>query len=132
MQSPSKQRKAGHGSVHTEMECLGLRTYNTKTCATRAVFKHSGVLRLYKLELPSLFGVLLRDEGIIISREDPQLFDKELDKLLREEFGPLIWPEPSKGNREHLLEARFGTLYESDLIYPRDDTMFAYVACGLN
>jgi hypothetical protein len=37
-----------------------------------------------------------------------------------QEYGPLIWPQPVDGSREHLREAQAGSLYESDLIYPRD------------
>jgi hypothetical protein len=121
MQPESKQVEKVRGGVRTQLKRLGLRAHNAETYTTRAVFKHNAVLRLYKLELPCLFGILPRDEGAILSRQDPQLLDKELEKLL-EEFGPLIWPELGEGSREHLLDAQAGTLYESDLIYPRDCT----------
>ncbi|KAH3981000.1 hypothetical protein HBH51_050050 [Parastagonospora nodorum] len=111
-------RKSSRGpSVHAELQSLGLRSYNT---SARAVFKHEAVNRLYREELPSLFRILVRDQGSTLDRDDPALFDKDLDQLLRE-YGPLIWP--GEGNRDHLLTARVGTPYESDLVYPRDSTV---------
>ncbi|KAH5023418.1 hypothetical protein HBI70_056750 [Parastagonospora nodorum] len=111
-------RKSWRGpSVHAELQSLGLRSYTT---SARAVFKHEAVNRLYREELPSLFRILVRDQGSTLDRDDPALFDKELDQLLRE-YGPLIWP--GEGSRNHLLTARFGTPYESDLVYPRDSTV---------
>jgi hypothetical protein len=109
-------------SVHKQLAALGLRTYNSAHSHSRATFKYEPIIRLYKLEIPSLFGILCRDEGSILQREDPNLFDKELDKLL-EEYGPLIWPKPGEGDRDHLLEARMGSPYEQDLVYPRDTVM---------
>jgi len=103
-------------SVHAELQSLGLRSYTT---SARAVFKHDAVNRLYREELPSLFRILVRDQGSTLDRDDPVLFDKELDQLLRE-YGPLIWPGEGEGNRDHLLTAKAGTPYESDLFYPRD------------
>jgi hypothetical protein len=119
MHPKSKGSHKGKGSVHEQLDRLGLRTYNTAWNNGRVVLKHKAALQLYHQELPSLFGILLRDEGTILSRQDPQLFDKELEELLQE-FGPLIWPEVGKGSREHLFDALAGTLYESDLIYPHD------------
>jgi hypothetical protein len=128
MQSKTKQWKQALGSVYAESKSLGLRTYNVETYTTRAVCKHNAVLRLYKSELPSLFGILLRNEGTILSRRDPQLFDKELEGIVQE-FGPLISPEVGQGSREHLLDVQAGTLYESDLIYPRDCATWVSESC---
>lgn len=102
--------------MHAELQSLGLRSY---TASARAVFKHDAVNRLYREELPSLFRILVRDRGSTLDRDDPVLFDKELDQLLGE-YGPLIWPGEGEGNRDHLLAAQAGTPYESDLVYPRD------------
>jgi hypothetical protein len=77
------------------------------------------VIRLYREGLPSLFGILCRDEGSVLSRDDPTLLNAELDQLLQE-YGPLIWPHPSEGSRDHLHAAQIGTLYETDFVYPRD------------
>jgi hypothetical protein len=104
--------------VHAELQSLGLRSYTT---SARAVFKHEAVNRLYTEELPSLFRILVRDQGSTLDRDDPALFDQELDQLLRE-YGPLIWQ--GEGNRDHLLTARVGTSYESDLVYPRDSGVY--------
>jgi hypothetical protein len=106
--------------VHALLKALGLRTYSGDQA--RAVFKSEAVKRLYKLGISALFGILCRDEGIVLDRDDPSLFEEELDKLLLE-FGPQIWPQPGEGNRTHLHEARAGTAYNTDLWYPRDATM---------
>lgn len=111
--------KVGVTELH---ESLGFRDYGGSGHRTRAVFHYEPLLRLYKLEVPSLFGRLLRDEGILLDRTDAQLFDAELDELL-DEFGPLIWPLPGLGPRDHLLEPNEGSRYTSDLVYPRDKTV---------
>lgn len=108
--------------VHAQIERLGLRIYNNagnQHKATRPVFKYEPVKRLYHDEVQSYFAILWLHECSVLSRENPVLFDEELDEVLRE-YGPLIWPHPRYGNRAHLREAQVGTLYESDLIYPRD------------
>jgi hypothetical protein len=86
---------------------------------TRAIFRHDAVLRLYKLEIPHLFGILLRDEGSILSREDPKLLEEELETLLQT-HGPRIWPKIVGGDRQHLLKPQAGTVYESKVVYPRN------------
>jgi hypothetical protein len=48
--------------VYTHLRSLGLRTYNKEPGTSRAIFKHDAVLELYRLEIPRLFGILLRDE----------------------------------------------------------------------
>jgi hypothetical protein len=113
---PKPPRSTG---VYTYLGSLGLRTYNKEPHSSRAIFKHGAVLELYRLEILSLFGILLRDEGSILDRGDPKLFDKELDILLQS-YGPRIWPKIGEGDRGHLLEPRAGTMYDSDIVYPRD------------
>jgi hypothetical protein len=106
-------------------ECLGFRDYGESGHRARAVFRYEPLLRLYKLELPRLFGLLLRDERDetkLLDRADPKLFETEMDELL-EKYGPLIWPALGEGSREHLLEPKEGTRYTSDLEYPRDSVM---------
>jgi hypothetical protein len=113
--------------VTDHIESLGLRTYtkerkDAKAIRSRPVFRHEPVLILYRVELPALFGRLVRDERDeknVFSRTDPNLFDKELDELLVV-YGPLIWPQPGEGSRDHLREPQEGTNYPSDLIYPKD------------
>lgn len=88
----------------------------------RPVFRYEPVFALSEIELPALFGQLLRDEhekNTVVNRNDPTLLDKELDQLLVE-YGPLIWPQPGEGSRDHLREPQEGTQYLADLIYPRD------------
>ncbi|KAH6616638.1 hypothetical protein C7974DRAFT_48612 [Boeremia exigua] len=101
------------------LESLGLKDQGTSGYQARAIFHYEPLLRLYKLEIPSLFGLLLRNEGTTLNRADPSLFQVELDKMLVE-FGPLIWPSPGHGPRDHLLKPTEGSRYTSDLIYPRD------------
>ena len=108
--------------VYAHIEALGLKTYNDRWRTARAKFKFLPVKRLYTLEIPHYFGILCRDEGTVLSRDDPTLFDQEFDKLLKE-YGPLIWPQPHGRNRDHLCDAKAGTLYEADLTYPRDASM---------
>lgn len=120
--------------VHEEIERLGLRVYNNNNSVstnTRPVFKNADVLRLYRLEIPALFGILLRDEGSVLSREDPNLFDKELDKVL-EEFGPLVWPvSGGEGSRDHLRVPQENTLYTKELIYPQDTAQYVLTAIAI-
>lgn len=104
------------------LETLGLKDHSTSRQRTRAVFVYEPLLRLYKLEIPSLFGLLLRDEGTFLDRDDPALFQVELEKLLIE-FGPRIWPLPGQGPRDHLLKPSESSLYTSDLVYPKDKDM---------
>ncbi|KAF2026177.1 hypothetical protein EK21DRAFT_39146, partial [Setomelanomma holmii] len=107
------------------IEALGWRTYNNPDgVVNRPIFKFEPIIRLYKVELSHLFGILLRDEGAVLNREDPMLFDKELEKLLHE-YGPLVWPHPENDNRnrQHLRDAQAETLYEQGLMYPRDVTI---------
>jgi hypothetical protein len=115
----SKRARARRPTVHSALQGLGLRTYNTEPHITRAVFKHDAVIRLYRDGLQSLFGILCRDERLGLSRDDPNLLNAELDQLLQE-YGPLIWPHPSEGCRDHLHIAEIGTKYETDFVYPRD------------
>ncbi|KAF9697244.1 hypothetical protein EKO04_004786 [Ascochyta lentis] len=104
------------------LETLGLRNHSTSGYQARPVFHYEPLLKLYKLEIPSLFGVLLRDEGVFLDRADPNLFDAELEDLLTE-LGPLIWPLPGQGLRDHLLNPVKGSRYPADLMYPRDSTL---------
>ncbi|KAF2267959.1 hypothetical protein CC78DRAFT_613653 [Lojkania enalia] len=113
--------------VIEHVEALGLRTFgkeveDPRIIVKRPVFTNKAVLQLYKTEIPSLFGRLLRDEGASLDREDPSLFNSELDKLLVE-FGPQIWPQPGRGDRSHLRKPAKGTLYPSNLVYPRDQAI---------
>lgn len=103
------------------LEALGLKDYGTSGHRTRAVFHYEPLLKLYKLEIPSLFGRLLRDEGILLDRADPNLFQVELGELLAE-FGPLIWPTPGQASRDHLLKPQKDSRYRSDIVYPRDES----------
>ncbi|KAL5120728.1 hypothetical protein ACEQ8H_001477 [Pleosporales sp. CAS-2024a] len=99
-----------------ELASLGLRNYSADPSWARAVFKHPAVIQLYRL---------IRDRGTVFDRKDPNLLDDELDALLRK-FGPLIWPHPAEGNRNHLLVAETGTLYEADLIYPLHEAIIKH------
>lgn len=108
------------------LESLGLKDYSTSGHQARAVFHYEPLLRVYRLEVPSLFGRLSRDEGVSLDRADPHLFEAELDKLLAE-FGPLIWPAHGQGPRDHLLEPTKGSRYTSDLVYPKDKIMQVYL-----
>ncbi|RMZ71659.1 hypothetical protein GMOD_00006799 [Pyrenophora seminiperda CCB06] len=110
-----------HTSVIHHIESLGLRNYSKETLVSRPVFKHEPLLKLYKDEIPALFGLLLQDNGATLQRKDPNLFDTEIDDLLRK-YGSQIWPEPGQGSREHLREAQEGTRYTFDIEYPRDST----------
>lgn len=100
------------------LESLGLKDHGTSGYQARAVFHYEPLLKLYKLEIPSLFGRLIRDEGIFLDRADPNLFQTEL--------GPLIWPLPGQGPRDHLLKPVAESRYTSDLVYPKDKDMLAY------
>lgn len=107
------------------VELLGLQSYGTTPKSRKRpcpVFRYKPVIELYKIELPSLFGLLHRNEGPVHDRNDPRLFDKELETLLTI-FGPQIWPEIGHGSREHLRKPQEDTLYTSDLVYPRDSAM---------
>ncbi|CAO2648042.1 Nn.00g089640.m01.CDS01 [Neocucurbitaria sp. VM-36] len=106
------------------VELLGLQTYGKERrdpgfARRRPVFSYAPVIELHKLELPALLGLLHRNEGITLDRGDKNLFDEELETLLKK-FGPLVWPEPGQGNRDHLRMPQEGTLYTSDIVYPRD------------
>ncbi|KAF3036459.1 hypothetical protein E8E12_006055 [Didymella heteroderae] len=76
--------------VPETLESLGLKDHGTSGYRARAVFYCEPLLRLYKLEIPSLFGRLMRDEGIFLDRADPDIVHAELEELLIE-LGPLIW-----------------------------------------
>ena len=117
---PELPRLSRDTGVHAQIERLGLQTYKaSETRPTRPIFKYEPVIQFYKLEIPALFGILQRDG---LDREDPMLFDEDLDKLLQE-YGPRIWPIHGEGSREHLRVAQPNTLYEADLVYPRDSAM---------
>jgi hypothetical protein len=120
-ESPATKPPCGKG-VRVHLTSLDLQSYNKVPGATRAVFRHGAVLRLYKSEIPSNFGILLRDGGSILSRDDPKLFDEELETLL-ESYGPRIWPNIGGGDREHHLDPQPGTMYDSEIVYPRDKRM---------
>jgi hypothetical protein len=79
--------------VAETLESLGLKDHGTSGYRARAIFYYEPLLKLYKLETPSLFGRLMRDEGIFLDRADLNLFKTELEELLTE-FGPMIWPGP--------------------------------------
>jgi hypothetical protein len=84
METPSKLPYLNRATgVHAQLESLGLQTYNDTSggVVTRAIFKFEPVKRLYKSEIFALFGILIYDEAIF-DREDPKLFDEELEKLL--------------------------------------------------
>jgi len=120
------QRTSGNVPIIQRIESLGLQTYGKeRTDPTakirRPLFKHEPLRELYREELTILFNQLLRDDGVTVSRKDPNLFDHELDVLLQE-YGPQIWPKPGHGSRDHLLEAKEGTRYTFDIEYPRDST----------
>lgn len=115
------QQISGYTSVIHYIESLGLQTYGKEKTVKRPIFKYEPLNKLYKNELPALFGLLLRDDGATLHRKDPNLFENELDGLLRE-YGPQIWPEPGHGSRAHLREAKQGTRYTIDVVYPRDST----------
>jgi len=121
METPTKLPYVTRATgVYAHLEGLGLQTLNDSSAGVknRAIFTFQPVIRLYKLKIPALFGVLLRDEAIL-DRDDPKLFDDELETLLRE-FGPFVWSVPGEGSRDHLRTAQTGTLYVTDIIYPRD------------
>ena len=91
----------------------------------KPVFRYEPVTALHEFELAALLGLLLRNAhnaNTVIDLHDPTLLDKELDQLLVE-YGPLIWPKPGQGSRDHLRKPQEGTRYPADLIYPRDSTM---------
>lgn len=111
--------------VTEHLESLGLKDLGTSERKTRAVFRYDPLVKLYKLEIPSLFGRLLHDEGLFLDRADPELFETELDEILKT-YGPSIWPVPGQGPRDHLLDPdpREGSRYPSALVYPRDSTVY--------
>ena len=106
-------------SVSEVLKCLGFRDYGSSIPQAHKVYHYSPLIDLYKYEIPSLFGRLLRDEGIFLDRTDPTLFEAELSELL-ENYGPLIWPVPGQGPRDHLLTPQADNLYPVELMYPRD------------
>jgi hypothetical protein len=119
-------RSHGNRTLLQHIESLGIQTFgkereNPNFVVRRIVLNYHPLLKLCRVELPVLFGRLLRDEGTVLDRYNPNLFDDELDSLLAE-YGPLIWPDPGTGSRDHLRDPQKGTLYTSDLIYPRDLT----------
>jgi hypothetical protein len=133
METPSKLPYLNRATgVHAQLESLGLQTYNDTSggVVTRAIFKFEPVKRLYKIEISALFGILIRDEAIL-DREDPKLFDEELEKLLLE-YGPVVWPVPGEGSRDHLCTAQMGTLYEADLVHPHDSAILKVRAVCTN
>jgi hypothetical protein len=119
---PKPTRATGDTGVHKEVERLGLRTHNRDSNTTRPKFQNAAVIRMYRQEMNYLFAVLCVGEGSVLSRNDPQLFDKELNDLLKE-FGPLIWPMPGEGSRDHLRQPQADTLYKEELVYPRDSAV---------
>lgn len=104
------------------LQTLGFRDHATSEGRSRAIFHYEPLLELYKREIPSLFGILLRDEGTFVDRTDPELFEAELEELLKR-YGPLIWPAPGHGPRDHLLNPQEGSHYTSELVYPRDNVL---------
>jgi hypothetical protein len=121
---PQAARQSTRGKVYEYIQRLGLRTYSKEQDDATPIIRHpcfryKPVSQLYQLELTSLFGRLVRDEGLFLDRKDSRLFDKELDDLLQQ-YGPTIWPAHGEGSRDHLREPQVGTLYPSDLVYPRD------------
>ncbi|EDU51283.1 hypothetical protein PtrSN002B_004993 [Pyrenophora tritici-repentis] len=121
-----QQISNNQSTIIHHIESLGLQTFGKERTdptaqVRRPVFKHEALVKLYKTELPVLFGLLLRDDGVTLSRKDPNLFDNELDELLLG-YGPQVWPKPGHGSREHLREAKEGTRYSFDVEYPRDKT----------
>jgi len=122
-------RQKGEIGVAHHIECLGLQTYGRERIEPgfvmrKPVFRYEPATAIHELEVPALLGLLLRDAhdaNTVIDRHDPMLLDKELDQLLVE-YGPLIWPEPGQGSRDHLRKPQEGTRYPADLIYPRDNT----------
>jgi hypothetical protein len=107
-------------SVFEVLECLGFHDFGSSSIPwAHKVYHYSPLIDLYKYEIPSLFGRLLRDEGLFLERTDPDLSEAELCELL-EEYGPLIWSVPGQGPRDHLLTPQADNLYPAELIYPRD------------
>ena len=106
-------------SVSEVLECLGFRDYGPSTPKAHKLYHYSQLVDLCKYEIPSLFGRLLRDEGLFLERTDTDLFEAELCELF-EDYGPLIWPVPGQGPRDHLLTPKADSLYPVELIYPRD------------
>lgn len=85
----------------------------------RPKFDHPAIKHLYKIEITHLFARLFLDDGKTLKRDDPLLFEKELDDLLAE-YGPKIWPEIGKGDRSHLRQADEDSYYPADLVYPKN------------
>lgn len=110
-------------SISEILECLGFRDHGSSKPKAQAVYHYKPLFNLYKREIPSLFGRLLRDEGMFLDRADSDLFEVELEGLLQE-FGPLIWPGPGQGPRDHLLTPQADSGYTSDLVYPRDNAKY--------
>jgi len=124
---------AMYRGVNDYIEALGLQTYGIERHDPHAVvrrpsFKFQPVIDLYKRELPALYGRLLRDEGTLLDRHDPNLFDKELDDILIS-LGERIWPRPGNGSRVHLRKPDPSTRYPDHLIYPRDASTWAFLPC---
>jgi hypothetical protein len=109
MSLPRASRETG---VHAHLQSLGLQTLNSATQLTRPIFASKAVTRLYRVEIGALFGILSHKK---LDRDDPMLFNAELDALLVE-YGPLIWPKPGEGDRQCLRD-------DSELEYPRDSAV---------
>lgn len=117
------QTVACRPSIYEVLERLGFRDYGSSKLKAQAVYQYEPLVNLYKFEIPSLFGRLLRDEDIFLDRADPELFDPELEELLQE-YGPLIWPAPGQGRRDHLLFPQADSGYTSELIYPEHNAQY--------
>ncbi|KAF2500146.1 hypothetical protein BU16DRAFT_613943 [Lophium mytilinum] len=104
--------------VNECFEALGWRHFGKdEGVIKRPKFNFKPLNDLYKTEIGNLFTKL---SASAVDRNDPKLFDKELDKIL-EKLGPPIWPnKPANVQRTHLRDPDPETLYRKHLIYPRD------------
>lgn len=117
-----------HGRLYIRIveniEALGLRTSgkeleNPSAVVKPSIFTYAPVNELYRIKIPALCVRLLHDEGTTLDRDDPNLFDAELNEILQL-LGPKIWPKPSSGSRDHLRKPEEGSRYPLELVYPRD------------